>query len=156
MLHGLNRHYESNAQVTGAYKRISKECRENKRVSTKRRQYYESYILFGYGRVGEDSYPAYFVVNTYENGNTELDDFDVLYSANAKKIEGSALSSQGFNTSLPSTISISDLLDIVNEMYSDILPQSVADHYGNERRNTKLGESVKFSLPDESDAIDSC
>ena len=154
LLHGLNRHYESNAQVTVHINEYLKNAVKINELAPRGGNINESYILFGYGRVGEDSYPAYFVVNTYENGNTELDDFDVLYSANAKKIEGSALSSQGFNTSLPSTISISDLLDIVNEMYSDILPQSVADHYGNERRNTKLGESVKFSLPDESDAID--
>ncbi|HIV81007.1 MAG TPA: hypothetical protein IAB13_08640 [Candidatus Avanaerovorax faecigallinarum] len=57
---------------------------------------------------------------------------NVLHSANAKK-EGSALRSQGYNTSLPFTVKISDILDIVNEINSDILPESVAEHYGNER-----------------------
>ena len=94
-------------------------------------------------------YPAYFVVNQYDGDIAEVvgvEVLDKLYSANAKKIEGSALSSQGFNTSLPSKISIADLLDIVNERYSDILPQSVADHYGHERKESKLGDSVKWSL----------
>ena len=101
LLHGLNRHYESNAQVTVHINEYLKNAVKINELAPRGGNINESYILFGYGRVGEDSYPAYFVVNTYENGNTELDDFDVLYSANAKKIEGSALSSQGFNTSLP-------------------------------------------------------
>ena len=40
------------------------------------------------------------------------------------------------------------MLDIGNVEHSDILPHTVAEHYGNERRKTKLGESVKFSLSD--------
>lgn len=148
LLHGLNRHYENNAQVTVHINEYLKNAVKINELSPRGDNVKESYILLGYGQVEEDSYPAYFVVNTYENGDIELDDFDVLYSANAKKIEGSALSSQGFNTSLPSTISISDLLDLVNEIYSDILPKGVAEHYKNERKISKLGNSVKYSFKD--------
>lgn len=114
-----------------------------------------TYILLGYGEGNSGRYPAYFVVNQYDGDVAEvvgMEVLDKLYSANAKKIElaANAVGDHDNKSLLPSSsiISISDLLDIVNEMYSDILPQSVADHYGNERKGSKLGKSVKYSLPD--------
>ena len=41
------------------------------------------------------------------------------------------------------------MLNTVNEIYSDILPKSVADHYGNTRRESKLGKSVRYSLKED-------
>ena len=82
-------------------------------------------------------------------------EFDSLYSINGKKIsEAIGRANQGVQSLTSDTISISELMDIVNEMHSDILLESVAEHYGNERRKTKLGESVKYSLPDESNVLD--
>lgn len=107
-------------------------------------------ILLGYGeeKAGEKM-PAYFVVSKLITGKDVLADFGTLYSIRGKKIEDdSAQGSPGVQSRTSSIISISDMLDIVNEMYSDILPKSVAEHYGNEQRETKLGESVKYSLPD--------
>lgn len=42
-------------------------------------------------------------------------------------------------------------------MYSDILPKSVAEHFGNTRKESKLGKSVKYSMkehPNEQDLSD--
>ncbi len=36
-------------------------------------------------------------------------------------------------------------------MYSDILPKSVAEHYGVQRRQSKLGKSVVYSLANNED-----
>jgi hypothetical protein len=60
----------------------------------------------------------------------------VLYAINAKK-EATALiepelSSQSDVSLTASTISISNLLDLVNKYYSDILPEDVLKHYGYE------------------------
>ena len=42
-----------------------------------------------------------------------------------------------------SKISIARLLDIVNEIYPDILPEEALNHYGhNERPTGKIGESA--------------
>lgn len=121
----------------------------------------DAYILLGYGESETGRYPAYFVVNQYDDETAEvvgLEVLDKLYSANAKKIELAANAvGDGDNKSLlpsSSIISISELLDIVNEMYSDILPMSVAEHYGIERKKSKLGESVRYSLPDPDDIYD--
>lgn len=108
-----------------------------------------AYVLLGYAadEMGND-YTAIFVVNEYKNGNAEMESVDVLYSTNAKKIEPSAKAAKARNipSSLGSTISIEELLQKVNEMHSDVLPLSVAEHFGNERRSTKLEKDVKFSI----------
>ena len=58
---------------------------------------------------------------------------NALCSANDKKEDDSAQGSPGVQSRTSSTISISDLLDIVNEVYTDVLPKSVAEHYGIEQ-----------------------
>ena len=60
--------------------------------------------------------------------------------------EDSTQGSPGFQSRTSATISVAHLLDIVNNSYSDILPQPVADHYRIQRRRTKLGGSAKYSL----------
>lgn len=80
-------------------------------------------------------------------GHSILVEFGSLYSLRAKKIaEDSTLGSSSFQARTSATISISDLLDIFNEMYSDILPKVVLEHYGVDRITTKLEESVKYSF----------
>ncbi|MCQ4636687.1 hypothetical protein NE619_08090 [Anaerovorax odorimutans] len=63
--------------------------------------------------------------------------------------EDSILDRQGLQAPTSDTISINALLDILNEMYSDILPKSVADHYGHTRKESKLGNSVRYSLKED-------
>lgn len=110
--------------------------------------------MLGYGETAKgERIPAYFVVSKLTTGKSELIEFGSLYSINAKKIaEDSTRGSPGFQSRTSATISIAKLLDLVNSSYSDILPQTVVEHYGIQRRNTKLGRSVKYSLSSENKA----
>lgn len=148
--HGFTRDFETNAKIAlhiGEYLQNSIKVNE---IKPRRDNAVGGYILLSYGKDSKGNhYPAYFVVETLTTGESELVEFDSLSSMNGKKIEeaiGGA--NQGFQSLTSSKISISDLLDIVNVEHSDILPHTVAEHYGNERRKTKLGENVKFSLSD--------
>jgi len=110
-----------------------------------------AYILMGYGEDEKGSgYPAYFVINEYANGNIEMERVGTLYAANAKKIEPAVNTAMdaGRNALLKSgsTISIEELLEKVNGIYSDILPRDVAEKFRHGRRETKLGKDVKFSM----------
>lgn len=150
--HGLTRDYETNARIALHLGEYLKNAVKVNEIEPRDKNSAGGYILLGYGqnKAGEQ-YPAYFVIRTLITGETELIEFDSLYSINGKKIsEAIGRANQGVQSLTSDTISISELMDIVNEMHSDILPESVAEHYGNERRKTKLGESVKYSLPDES------
>lgn len=157
--HSLQRKWEETAVMMTKLGEILENAVEINRLK-KRDEADEAYVLLGYGEDEQGSgYPAYFVVNIFPDGTNRLEYIDVLYSAKAKKIEPSANPIKNGNAakargdSAPSlsgsTISIKDLLEEVNILYSDILPQSVADHFGNTRRKTKLGESVLFSIREE-------
>ena len=113
-----------------------------------------AYILMGYGEDEKGSgYPAYFVINEYANGNIEMERVGALYAANAKKIEPAVNTAMdaGRNALLKSgsTISIEELLEKVNGIYSDILPADVAEKFRHGRRETKLGKDVRYSIREE-------
>jgi len=149
--HGLDRNYEYTAMVLmnlDSY--IKNAIKINEAIPDIKRKH-SSDILLGYGETESgDQIPAYFVVSKLMTGQTELIEFGSLYSVRAKKIvEDSAHGSPGVQSRTSTTISISKLLDIVNEEYSDILPKSVAEHYGNKKKTSKLGNSVKFSIKED-------
>ncbi|MCI8348671.1 MAG: hypothetical protein HFE74_04435 [Firmicutes bacterium] len=149
--HGLDRNYEYTAMVLmnlDSY--IKNAIKINEAIPDIKRKH-SSDILLGYGETESgDQIPAYFVVSKLMTGQTELIEFGSLYSVRAKKIvEDSAHGSPGVQSRTSTTISISKLLDIVNEEYSDILPKSVAEHYGNKKKISKLGNSVKFSIKED-------
>lgn len=90
-------------------------------------------------------YVASFVVNQHSN---EITSIDVLYAANAKKEPAALLPKITEKSATPtgSKLSIAKLLDIVNELYPDILPEEVLKHYGHtERPAGKIGESALYS-----------
>ena len=82
-----------------------------------------SYVLFGAARDANGTYVVRFVVNHFDNSVSSM---DVLYAVNAKK-EPAATKSPRLATNplsvTGSTISISELLDIVNQYFPDILPE---------------------------------
>lgn len=105
----------------------------------------ESYIPVGAARSKTGLYVASFVVNQY---SSEIISIDVLYAANAKKEPAALLPKFTEESATPtgSRISVAKLLDVVNELYPDILPEDVLKHYGhNQRPDGKLGESVLYS-----------
>jgi len=83
-------------------------------------------------------------VNKHTN---EIQSIDVLYAVNAKKEPaGSSKSPEVSTPPTGSTISISNLLDYVNNNFPDILPESVLKHYGySSRPEGNIGESALFS-----------
>lgn len=146
--HGFVRDFETNAKIAlhiGEYLKNSIKVNE---IEARSDNAVGGYVLLGYGRDAKGNhYPAYFVIETLTTGESELIEFDSLYSFNGKKIvEAIGDANQDFKVLTSTKISISELLDIVNEVHSDILPKTVAEHYGNERKKTKLRENVRFSL----------
>lgn len=90
-------------------------------------------------------YIATFIVNRNTN---ELESYDVLYAANAKKEPAALLPTSTDNSAMftGSVISISDLLDKVNKLFPDILSEDVLRHFGRtERPQGKIGENVLYS-----------
>ena len=110
-----------------------------------------SYVLIGTAKnKNGDLYIVRSVVNKFNN---ELDSMDILYAINAKKEELAATKSPRFAVKplsvTSSTISISNLLDLVNKYFPDVLPEGVLKHYGYDARpEGDLGESVLFSERD--------
>uniref|UniRef100_UPI003FEFE681 hypothetical protein n=1 Tax=Eubacterium sp. TaxID=142586 RepID=UPI003FEFE681 len=85
-----------------------------------------------------------FIVNKHTN---EIQPIDVLYAVNAKKEPaGSSKSPEVSTPPTGSTISISNLLDCVNNYFPDILPESVLKHYGySSRPEGNIGKSALLS-----------
>ena len=84
-----------------------------------------------------------FIVTKYTN---EIQSIDVLYAVNAKKEPAGSLSPEVSTPPTGSTISISNLLDCVNNCFPDILPESVLKHYGySSRPEGNIGKSALFS-----------
>ena len=106
-----------------------------------------SYVLIGIARDQHGTgYIVESIVNKFSN---ELESMDVLYSMNAKK-ELAALNAPGATLkTLPVTssdTSIPSVLRLVNDHFSDILPEEVLKHYGRtERPAGKIGESALYS-----------
>lgn len=153
--HGLDRNYNYTAMVSMNLESYLKNAIKINEATADKQRTHDSDILLGYGETASgEKIPAYFVVSKLKTGLTELVEFGSLYSMRAKKISGdSTQGGSGFRSSTPDTISILKLLDIVNAEYSDILPKTVAEHYGNVRRSSKLGNSVKNSLSVDSDEV---
>ena len=107
-----------------------------------------SYVLMGAARDENGTYVVRFVVNHFDNNITAM---DVLYAINAKK-EPAATKSPRLTAEplsvTSSTISIEELLDLVNQYFPDILPEEVLKHYGHDSRpEGDLGEDALYKLP---------
>ena len=154
--HGLDRNFTDTAIVSMHLAEYLKNAVKINEATPDEHRANNSDVLIGYGESSTGGkIPAYFVVSRLTTGEERLEEFSSLYSLKGKKIEDdSAQGSPGVQSRTSSTISISDLLDIVNEIYSDILPKSVAEHYGIERRKTKLGKNVVYSFPDDTEIYD--
>lgn len=67
----------------------------------------------------------------------------MLYAVNAKTRPAGSLSPEVSTPPTGPKISISNLLDYVNNYFPDILPESVLKHYGyNSRPEGNIGESA--------------
>ena len=94
------------------------------------------YILFGYARGADgQEYVVKSTINHFSDNKTVIDSvevYDVLKGSKAKKVGTEVMSSHtGYpaasvsNASVPTTISVSDLLNVVKENYPELLPDSI-------------------------------
>ncbi len=104
-----------------------------------------------YLSAGKDAQNNGYIVRIItDKGNTEIKDVETIYAIGAKK-EAVAHNRQGYGENTPfaftaSSISISDLLNIVKNNYSDILSNSVLEHFGIERGKSAVSGDVVYSF----------
>lgn len=146
--HSLDRRLSINAPVVINVGSILKNSIRINELVPRSKYIENSYALIGIAKNNDNEpYVVSFVVNRHNN---EIQSIDVLYAVNAKK-EVAALNEPEFRpingTALTtSKISISNLLNYVNNYFPDILPESVLKHYGyNSRPEGNIGESALFS-----------
>ncbi len=163
--HSLDRRFGVNAPVVLRAGEILHNSIRINEMTPKKEDASESYILIGTARnENGDMYIVRSVINRFSN---ELASMDVLYAINAKKepaallprlTENSAIrtdSSENRPSSMlpgfqgpvtDSTISIAELLDLVNKYFPDILPEDVLKHYGYDARpEGDLGKDTLYS-----------
>lgn len=110
--------------------------------------------MIGYAESDTHSYIVRMVVNQY---TSEVDKVDVLYAINTKKEPAGKMPGSHGKTALPtgSTISIFDLLDLVNKYFPDVLPEDVLKHYEYDARpeGDLSGDILYQPRPDFEDII---
>ena len=153
LAHGLDRRASTQAPVLAKIGDVLKNAVKVNELNPRSESIKESYVLVGAARSETGLYVASFVVNQHSN---EITSIDVLYAANAKKEPAALLPKITEESVTPtgSKISIAKLLDIVNELYPDILPEEVLKHYGHtERPAGKIGESALYSSRNVRDSV---
>lgn len=154
--HSLDRRFDVNAPVTVMAGSILENSVRVNEMTAQHPNANQSYVLIGAAQGSNGQlYIVRSVVNQFSN---EVTSMDVLYAYNAKTEPTLGIKEGTGRETIPngprrnaatitgSTISISELLDYVNDYFPDILPEEVLKHYGHESRpEGKLGESVLYS-----------
>ena len=149
--HSLDRRLSINAPVVEKIGTILKNAIRVNELNPRTKEIEKSYALIGIAKnTKNEPYVVSLVVNAYSN---EVMSLDVLYSVNAKKeatgLIDPELSPQSGGSLTASTISISDLLELVNEYFPDHLPEDVWKHYGHKARpEGKIGKSALYQIAD--------
>ena len=145
LVHGLDRRIATQAPVLSSVGEVLQNAIRINELNPRRGDASATYALIGAAKSNDGLYIASFIVNRFTN---EVAEVDVLYSVNAKK--GSAALPPKFTTEVATptdpTISISNLLDYVNQYFPDILPEDVLKHYGHtERPAGSVGKDALYS-----------
>lgn len=154
--HSLDRRFDVNAPVTVMAGSILENSVRVNEMTAQHPNANQSYVLIGAAQGSNGQlYVVRSVVNQFSN---EVTSMDVLYAYNARTEPTLGIKEGTGRETIPngprrnaatitgSTISISELLDYVNDYFPDILPEEVLKHYGHESRpEGKLGESVLYS-----------
>ena len=143
--HSMDRRFNVNAPIVLKAGEILQNSIQVNELTAQKKEAEYGYVLIGTARDADGNfYIVRSIVNKYSN---ELDSFDVLYAINAKEENRLRSMRPGFQGPTGSSIKIADLLELVNEYFPDVLPESVLRHFGHtERPEGKVGESALFSL----------
>lgn len=143
--HGIDRRIEIQAPVLIHIGEIIRNSIEVNQLIPKKNTASGSYILLGVAKDSDNIYVVSSVVNRYTNS---IDSIDVLYSANIKKesaVSKTRASGKSLQSLTDSTISISDLLEIVKDKTPEILSSDVLKHFGMTRGNGEIENALMFS-----------
>ena len=143
--HGIDRRVETQAPVLMHIGEVISNSIEINRLTPKKNTASGSYILLGAAKDGDNIYVVSSVVNRYTNS---IDSIDVLYSANIKKesaVSKTRASGMSLQSLTDSTISVSDLLEIVKDKNPEILSNDVLKHFGLTRGNGEIESALMFS-----------
>lgn len=142
--HSLDRRLSVNAPIAVNVGSILKNAIRINELMPRNEHIEKSYALIGIAKNSvNEPFVVSFIVNKHTN---EIQSIDVLYAVNAKTEPAGSLSPEVSTPPTGSTISISNLLDYVNNYFPDILPESVLKHYGySSRPEGNIGESALFS-----------
>ena len=146
--HGLYRKAETNATAAINIAELAKNAVRVNELSSRSENSDGGYIYLSAGKDAQNN--GYIVRIITDKGNTEIKDVETIYAIGAKK-EAVAHNRQGYGENTPfaftaSSISISDLLNIVKNNYSDILSNSVLEHFGIERGKSAVSGDVVYSF----------
>ncbi len=151
--HGLDRRIETQAPALLNIGEILKNSIEINQLNAKKKTAESSYILLGAAKDGDNIYIVSSIVNRFTNS---IDSIDVLYSANIKKepaVSKTRASGDALQSLTDSTVSISDLLDIVKDKCPEILSNDVLKHYGLKRGNSEIEKALKYSMKSSTDNL---
>lgn len=143
--HGIDRRIEVQAPVLMHIGEVISDSIEINQLMPKKATASDSYILLGAAKDNDNIYVVSSIVNRYTNS---IDSIDVLYSANIKKesaVSKTRASGNALQSLTDSTISISNLLDVVKEKSPEILSNDVLKHYGLMRGKGEIESALKFS-----------
>lgn len=153
LTHGLSRNADATALVTT---KIGDVLENSIRINElyPRKNEIGSYILLGLAKDSNmNYYPVRVIISQYSTVE-EVEVLDVLYAVNAKKKNQSSNEAELPADAVPpikgsSTISISDLLEVVKEDFSDVMTDDVLQQLNVERKESSLSKSLKYTYDSE-------
>ena len=148
--HGIDRRIERQAPVILQIGEVLKNSIEINELTPKKQLAENSYVLLGVAQKNGERHIISSIVNSFTN---EIEQVDVLYSINVKKesaVSKTRASGNALQSLTDSTISISDLLEIVKDVHPEILPKDVLDKFNLNRGNSEIESKLKYSLKSDS------
>ncbi len=150
--HGLTRNAEATAFVTTKIGDVLENAIKVNELNPRQNEV-GAYVLLGIAmNKNKNYYPVRVVISQYSVVE-EVEVLDALYAINAKKKNQSSNEAELPASAVPpikgsSTISISNLLELVNGEFSDVLTNDVLDNLGVNRKKSTLSEGIKYTKED--------
>ena len=144
--HSLDRRFAVNAPVIAEAGEILANSIQINELNP-RGEAHDTIVLIGAAEGANGEF--YLVESVLNRQDMELETMEILYSMNAKKGTAVLNAPPATTPDYRSTITIADLLDVVNTNFPDVLPESVLRHFGHtERPAGRIGESALYQYRD--------